>query len=529
MNIKIKSAGVSCLIGDDYDRVYTALKKQFGTGDEQLFTERTPGHEYLQWELPGDGWTSLAEGDPLMRQEVTDEWHRRMNAVAARFASNQQMAQRVLTVPDESFVYYKADAAGHLLIRLTAWGYRYPERINSGAASGTTAPKTQTEHVVIELLYDGEPAPDHDFRLNGYRRQTNAEGTTDLGDLPVGYEFDVEADAVKQHITVLPGQGHVQIDITAFTRVQINATLNGLPYAGATVRVQYKGRDITLTTNEMGVCATTLPIDPEAGLCTVSLDNETQQQPLIAGENTFTFHITKEEEKAPEKPIETPEENLPPEKPEEKPEEPAKRTFQPIIEVVNKEGKICKQFPIKVTVGGVTGSYVTDAQGRVQLQPVPEGQPMTVTDGFTGNTTQLFDLDADQQVYVFQLPFVTVESELDITVTVYGPDDKPLSGATAHFSQPGAPNTLAYLDENGQARLSHADYKAGPPATLTLTVGQEQMKPIEFELDDEEDEYSFYPYHRPTLLTRILEVVGALGIAALVVCTYLLGGTLLFG
>ena len=293
--------------------------------------------------------------------------------------------------------------------------------------------------------------------------------------------------------------------------------------------MQYKGRDITLTTNEMGVCATTLPIDPEAGLCTVSLDNETQQQPLIAGENTFTFHITKEEEKAPEKPIETPEEILPPEKPEEKPEEPAKRTFQPIIEVVNKEGKICKQFPIKVTVGGVTGSYVTDAQGRVQLQPVPEGQPMTVTDGFTGNTTQLFDLDADQQVYVFQLPFVTVESELDITVTVYGPDDKPLSGATAHFSQPGAPNTLAYLDENGQARLSYADYKAGPPATLTLTVGQEQMKPIEFELDDEEDEYSFYPYHRPTLRTRILEVVGALGIAALVVCTYLLGGALLFG
>lgn len=26
MNVKIKSSGVSCLIGDDYDRVYTALK-----------------------------------------------------------------------------------------------------------------------------------------------------------------------------------------------------------------------------------------------------------------------------------------------------------------------------------------------------------------------------------------------------------------------------------------------------------------------------------------------------------------------
>ncbi|MCR5821144.1 MAG: hypothetical protein K6F94_09415 [Bacteroidaceae bacterium] len=523
MNIKIKSAGVSCLIGDDYDRVYTALKKQFGVGDEQLFTERTPGHEYLQWELPGEGWTSLADGDPIMRQEVTDEWHRRMNAVASRFASNQQMGQRILTVPDESYVYYKADESGHLLIRLTAWGYRYPERISKGAASGSVAPKTQTEHVVIELLYDGQPAANHDFRLNGYRRQTDNEGTADLGDLPIGYEFDVEADAARQHVAVLPGQGKIQIDITTFTRVQINATLNGLPYVGASVRVQYKGRDLTLTTNEMGVCVTTLPIDPEAGLCSASLDNESQQKPLISGENTFTFSITKEEEQA--------EEEAPEEKKEDetvKEEEKANRIFRPVIEVVNKEGKICKQFPIKVIINGVTASYVTDAQGRVHLQPVPEGQPMTVADGFNGETTQMFDLDADQEVYIFQLPFVSVESVLDITVTVYGEGDKPLSGATAHFSQPGAPNTLAYLDENGQTHISHKDYKAGTPATLTLTVGQEQLTPIEFELDDEEDEYSFYLYHSPTLLTRILEVLGAIGIAALVACTYLIGGALLF-
>ena len=60
MNIKIKASGVSCLIGDDYDRVYATLKKQLGEGDEQLFTERIPGHEYLQWELPGEGWNSLS-------------------------------------------------------------------------------------------------------------------------------------------------------------------------------------------------------------------------------------------------------------------------------------------------------------------------------------------------------------------------------------------------------------------------------------------------------------------------------------
>jgi hypothetical protein len=110
MNIKIKSAGVFCLIGDDYDRVYATLKKQLGEGDEQLFTERTPGHEYLQWELPGDGWIALSAGDPLMEQEVRKELLRRQQAVSSRFGKNQDMAQRILSVPDDSYVFTRPTA-----------------------------------------------------------------------------------------------------------------------------------------------------------------------------------------------------------------------------------------------------------------------------------------------------------------------------------------------------------------------------------------------------------------------------------
>lgn len=66
MNIKIKASGVACMVGDDYDRVYKALVKSFGEGSSNLFSKRVAGHEYLQWEIPGDGWRSLSEADPFI-------------------------------------------------------------------------------------------------------------------------------------------------------------------------------------------------------------------------------------------------------------------------------------------------------------------------------------------------------------------------------------------------------------------------------------------------------------------------------
>lgn len=301
MNIKIKASGVSCLIGDDYDRVYATLKKQLGEGDEQLFTERIPGHEYLQWELPGEGWNSLSEGDPLMAQEVRQELLRRQQSVCSRFGANQEMAQRILTVPDDSYVYYKADDTGHLLIRLTAWGYRYPERIIGVDISGHQMPKDQVEFVRIHLLYDGKPMPCKDFRLNGFTRLTGEDGCMEVGELPVGYQMDIDVDEQHHHVTVLPGQGDIRIDLTQFTSVEVQATIDGQPYAAATVSLSYYGHEMTLTTDATGRATAKLPRDPQGSICTVVLDNETQQLPLAGELTTFLFTlVSPKPEPAPE-------------------------------------------------------------------------------------------------------------------------------------------------------------------------------------------------------------------------------------
>lgn len=300
MNIKIKSAGVFCLIGDDYDKVFVALKKQFGESDEQLFTERSPGHEYLQWELPGDGWVALSASDPLMSQEVKRELLRRQQNIIKKFGKNQAMAQKVLSVPDDDYVYYKHDDAGRLVIKLTAWGYRYPERVGGGDATADLQPKEETEYVSISLMYDGRPLPKESLRLNGFLRVTDVNGILAVGDLPLGYQFDIEVDKQKHHVTVMPGQGEIKIDLTKYTTVEVRATFDNAPYLGAKVALSYAGRNMQLTCDNNGHATAKLPLDKEGGLCTVIIDNSTQQESLIDSGYVFVFQLTsprKEEEK----------------------------------------------------------------------------------------------------------------------------------------------------------------------------------------------------------------------------------------
>ena len=299
MNVKIKANGVTCLVGEDYDRVYTALRSQLTDDDGQIFSERIPGHEYLQWELPGDGWVPLSKADPLMAQEVKQELQRRKQVISQKFGNNQEMAQKILSVPDDSYVYYKADANGRLLIRLTAWGYRYPERVGGGGSTGVYTPKGKTELVCIHVLYDNKPLPNKELFLNGFKRITDTNGIYSIGELPLGYKFEIKVDDKLQVVDVQVGQGNILIDATAFVSVEIRATLDGHPYEGATASLSYWGHELKLTADISGKAIAKVPKDPDNGMCTISIDNEHQQSALVQPLTVFTFNINSPKEDEP--------------------------------------------------------------------------------------------------------------------------------------------------------------------------------------------------------------------------------------
>ena len=292
MNVKIKDEAY-CMITENYDQVFIVLQKKLGGKEGQLFAERVPGDTYLQWKLPGDGWIALSEGDPLMEQLVRKELAQLRQNVCTQFGENQEMALKLLSVPSDDYIYYKPDENGDLMITLTAWGYRFPERVGGGTdITGVIKPKSQTVHISILFVYNGSPIPNQVLRLNGFSRTANGQGVLDVGDLPVGYQFDVEAGNERRHITVTPGQEEIVMDMTQYATVEIRALLDGAPYAGVEAELTYIGKRILLTCDSNGCASARLPLDKNGSSCKVSVKDSFQQKPLQEADNVFTFQLS---------------------------------------------------------------------------------------------------------------------------------------------------------------------------------------------------------------------------------------------
>lgn len=303
MNIKIKASGVACMVGEDYDRIYGALLKAFGEGSDSLFSKRVAGHEYLQWEIPGDGWRSLADADPFMEAQVKKELGIRREEILSKFGSNRQMAFNVLSVPADEYIYYKADTEGGIDIKLTAWGYKYPERVDGGNMIGTIDPLAEKQPLIIKFEDDGKGLANKLFKINGFKRVTDDSGEFTVGDIPVGTEFDIEVDGESKHYIVKKGENLILFDVTQYSHVDVEVKVNDQPAKGMTVTVNYGSRNMTLITDNRGKATLDIPHDSSNGLCRIKVEETAKEEPLKVGDNVFEFNLIKAEPEIPEPPV----------------------------------------------------------------------------------------------------------------------------------------------------------------------------------------------------------------------------------
>ena len=290
MNNKIKAADVACLIDKNvaYEEVYDQLKQLFPSDEEMIFAERTSGYGFLQWELPNEGWLPLDKAEPIQGIEVKKELDRRIQHVKDK-TGDSPLTGQILTCPDDSYVYYKMSPSGKWLILLTAWGYRHPERIDSGSAVGHYTPPQPKEPASIQIMYDGKPLSEKPFLLNGMEKQTDAQGIYVIGDLPVGYQFDVEVNGKKHRLTIAENKGDITIDATVYVLVEVMARLDGQPYGDAAVRLNYTGRAMQLVTDAAGKTSVQLPLGREGQPCTVYIGSQSQSKPLQSSATQFLF------------------------------------------------------------------------------------------------------------------------------------------------------------------------------------------------------------------------------------------------
>ncbi len=518
MNIKIKASGVYCLVGEDYDKVYSALKKQFGDGETQIFTERTPGHEYLQWELPGDGWTALSECDPLMSQTVKRELSHRCHEISAKFGANQQMAQKVLSYPDDAYVYYKADSEGHIIIKITAWGYRYPERIGDGPSVGIVDPVAKTEKVTVKLLHNGKPMANKSLKLNGFLRNTGPDGVLEIGDLPTGYQFDIDTGKGHEHVVVMQGQGNIEIDVTEYATVEIHVYSGDAPCADAVVDVQYCSQKCQLVCNDSGFCTVRLPRDPEGGMCVVSVDTQTQQKMLEEPLTTFEFRL------APPKKEEKPEE----EEPEQiKTDAPLSGKKQ-IEVIVRNNGQPSVNTPVEAVYVNDERTLRTDDNGiaRTEFAAASDDLYCTVT---VGGERQQKALKDSLTVFNFDTTAPVIhDATVEVNATING---EPYSNAPVHIHYKGLEYNFrcdaeGHLSTNIPHNDSNEQCYVSVDSESQSRVLQDGVNHFDFDFKRSEelsrdDDSGKHNYLYGTLLSVLL--------AALTTATYMVCRGLLFG
>ena len=506
MNVKIKNEAY-CIITENYDKVFVALQKQLGEKERQLFAERAPGDNYLQWILPGDGWIALSKGDPLMEQLVWKELAQLQQNVCAQFGKNQEVALQLLSVPSDDYIYYKPDENGSLMIKLTAWGYRFPERVGTGLI-GTLKPKPKTEYVSISFVYNGEPIPNQALRLNGFSRTTDNKGVLDVGDLPIGYQFDIEAGGERRHVTVMPGQGEIVIDMTEYVTVEVRVLLDGTPYAGAEAEVSYMGQHTSLTCDGNGCTSAKLPLDKNGSFCKVSVKDSFQQKILQQTDNVFTFQLSS-----------------PPPPP---PPEPTETTVE-IRATLN--GKPYAGAKASLSYGDKQLELVCDEQGYAQTRlPIKEGGLCKASiDGIS----QQEILKESGNVFVFQIektppPPPIKEATVEVRVTR---DGMPAADTKVTLSYANRQMDLI-CDNQGRATVQLPLDEQGSLCKVSVE-NQVRQEPLQEGINLFEFHFrSIVPPEQPKKMPwwmYLLEILAALLLAFLLCVAYYVCGEMLFG
>jgi len=523
MNIKIKSTGVYCLLGDFYDKTYTAIKNKYGDGENQLLAERVPGYGYLQWELPGNGWKKLTDCDPLMAAEVRKELASKKDIIRKGLGNDNDLAEKILSVPEESYIFYKPSESGKLLIRLTAWGYKYPEIVEGNNVEMVLPKEEYKENVILNFNYAGKPIGNKNFLLNGFERITDTYGHYEVGALPLGYQFDVEINGIKQHVIVQKEKGNITIDLTRYAQVCIRALIGDKPYKGVVVTFSYDGNSSQLTCNEQGVANVKIPLAlrTENNTCAVSIDKSTLTKPLEEGDNEFVFRI-----------------------------DPPHISKKAVIEIhVKREAKPVPNAEVSLLSQGMRLSLVCDSDGKVSKEiTISDDSDNIYTASVEGKTIEK-KLSEGINPFIFELEPIkreTLDPQTDDDPTEINPEkEKEKVTQRAEImvkvtrdgaAYKGADVVIFYLDRRFQLLCDEQGI-----ATLPLDIeGVKQnscsvnvFEQIQERIIQEGTNVFEFQFHtnvkKSSWWTCLVEFLLALLLGVLTYITFCFGGGMLFG
>lgn len=300
MNISFKLMELRPLLGNipPYAQIYQQLSP-LAERAGLLTPPREEGAGYLQWSLPGDDWTSLADAEPGQKAEVGAVYNERYAALAETLKT-VAVRDALLSVPSEREILFRPNGSSWD-IAMVAWGYKYPNVPPMGKITGVIAPRKDRQQVNIGFVWDEQMLPNFDFLLDNLKRHTGDDGFFRF-DAPVevGSTYDIvyNGDALWQ-LSVEKGREDYVHDLTQHIQIVVSVTVDGQPVSGESCFVGFNGKQQTVTTDENGkasVCLSLLgdsqgqPLT-EQPPCQVTCRDAVQTQTPSLGNDTLTFEF----------------------------------------------------------------------------------------------------------------------------------------------------------------------------------------------------------------------------------------------
>ena len=278
------------------------------------FAKCNVGANFYSWSVDAPGkWTPLSDAPENDAITARQRWEEVKQEVVSKLAPATDLSDKILTVPNEEYVFYRIDpASGQAEILITGWGFRNFKKAGPHLWGGAVQPET-AHPVDVSFTVEGVAQPGRPFAIIAPKTRneyvTDAQGVFRIGEkIEPGTVINLQDGPTEKEfqLTVEEKRIDYTFDVTLFVTLKVFASLDGNPIEQGDLTVKYGNDNYDLMLSG-GKAAINLPLR-EGTPCTVTFGEEQKTEYLTLDNSTIRFdRVTpKVEEPVVEEPVQTP-------------------------------------------------------------------------------------------------------------------------------------------------------------------------------------------------------------------------------
>ena len=362
------------LMPDNYANLHSRMSLQLPPDIAACFAKFTmlTAHNSGQWSIDCEGedeFKPISTATPPQRMAASDSLARLTEALSRRnIVSNPKM---LLSVPDESCIFFRQLPSGDVDIVITQWGYR---KIGNASSVNNISllingPDDGRERTDVNLRLqwsDGMPLADTNLKVgiygSAFEKKSDAEGIVHLGTVASGERFTVDVEG-QQTVALHTDSSSREYLVTFPWKVDARITCVDSTDKPLKLTINVDGRPVQ--TDEDGICEIKdITLEKEGALKVDFQGHDAQKFPLSrdSARNDFRYVIA-----SIATPPEVKEDVLPP-APPEKPDDTVDNNLKVRIRLVDKKRRPLAYTRVRVDLKKGFEVTDTDADGVIFIE-----------------------------------------------------------------------------------------------------------------------------------------------------------------